>query len=146
VPDTLSPGDGQDILARFKRARQKRDSDRMVELFADEAEYRPDPFLPALVGVNAIREHWNRVAAEQAHVDFDAERIWVVGTTVLSSWHCAFTTQASAERIRVRGFSTIELDDGGRISRLREWPSSRTVGTDRKHKPEPAADPAEAER
>ena len=142
MPDPLTPGEGQDVLARFKRAWESRDPDAMVELFAQDAEYRLDPFLQPLTGVNAIREHWNGIAAEQAHVDFDAERVWVSGRTVLASWHAAYTRRRTAERVRVRGFSTLELDDSGSIVRLREWPVSRMVGTDSKLKPDDAPEQA----
>jgi len=118
----------------------------MLELFSDDAEYRLDPFEPPLSGALAIRAHWNAVASAQAHVDFDVERVWVVGRTVLSSWHGAYTERDSADRVRVRGFSTMEIDADGRIERLREWASSRVVGIDSKHKPEPAAEPKEGEQ
>ena len=140
MPDSLTPGDGQDALARFKRAWEKRDPDRMLELFAEDAEYRFDPFEPPLNGANAIREHWNAIAAAQAHVDFDAERVWVAGRTILASWHAAYTRRATAERVRVRGFSTMEVDEAGRVSRLREWPVSRSIGSDNKFEPEGAGE------
>jgi uncharacterized protein (TIGR02246 family) len=126
----LTPGDGQDLFARFKRAWEARDPDAMLELFADGAELRTDPFAPPLEGLNAIREHWNAIAASQDHVEFDAERVWVSGNTVLGSWHVALTRQATAERVRIRGFSTLELDDEGRITRMREWPLEQVVGVD----------------
>jgi ketosteroid isomerase-like protein len=135
VPETLTPGDGQDLFARFKRAWERRDPDAMLELFSDEAEYRTDPFLDPLKGLNAIREHWNTVAMTQEHVEFDAERVWVSGRTVLGSWHAAVTDRASGDRVRIRGFSTMELDGHARIERLREWAISRTVGVDRTHRP-----------
>ena len=146
MPTNLSPGDGQDLLASFKHAREKRDPDAMVELFDEDAEYRYDPSEPALTGSIAIREYWNRVAAEEAHVDFDAERVWVSGRTVLASWHMAHTRQLSAARIRARGFSTIELDEDGKITRMRDWPSVRGVGTDSRYKPDPEATPAGGEQ
>ena len=146
MPESLSPGDGQDLLARYKQARQKRDPDGMLELFSDDAEYRYDPFEEPLSGANAIRGYWNGVSADQTHVDFDAERVWVVGRTVLSSWHGAHTLRASAERIRVRGFSTMELDELGRIVRLREWSIAHAIGTDNKSKPEPEPGTAEGEQ
>lgn len=124
----LTPGDGQDLLARFKRARDGRDPDLAVALFREDAEYRPDPFEPALVGSNAIRESWNRMAATQHDVEFDAERIWVSGATVLASWHEAHTIGATSERVRTVGFMTLELDEHGLVSRLREWPATRTAG------------------
>lgn len=130
MPTTLTPGDGQDLLERFKQAWEQRDPDAMLELYADGAEYRTDPFATPLEGINAIRAHWNEVVAEQAHIEFDAERVWVSGRTVLASWHVAVTQRATAERIRIRGFSTFELDDEGRIARMREWPVERVVGID----------------
>jgi ketosteroid isomerase-like protein len=130
VMPILTPGDGQDLLARFKGARERRDVDRMMALFREDAEFRPDPFEAPLVGELAIREHWNEAAATLGNVEFDAERTWVTGNTVLASWHGAVTRRATAERIRERGFMTIELDDAGLVSRLRQWTVSRSVGTD----------------
>jgi hypothetical protein len=143
VPITLTPGDGQDLFARFKQAREQRDPEAMLELYADEATYEPDPFAPSLQGANAIREHWNDIVAQQVHVDIDAERIWVVGRTVLASWHAAFTRMATAVRVRVRGFSTMELDDEGSILRMRDWSLTRDVGIDRGHRPSAPSNQAE---
>jgi ketosteroid isomerase-like protein len=134
VPDILTPGDGQDLFARIKHAWEKRDPDAMLELFSEDAEYRVDPFTEPLRGANAIREHWNDVVSAQDHIEFDAERIWVSGRTVLGSWHVALTRRASADRVRVRGFSAIELDDAGLIVHMREWPVTRTVGIDSSYK------------
>jgi hypothetical protein len=78
-------------------------------------------------GALEIRRHWNGVAAEQATVEFDAERVWVSGRTILSAWHEAYTRRASGERVRVRAFSTFELDEAGLIARLRSWPTERIV-------------------
>ncbi len=130
MPQNLTPGDGQDVFARFKRAREGRDVDAMLELYAPDADYRTDPFLQSLTGTTAIRSHWNAVAAEQAHVEFDVERVWVSGRTVLGSWHAAHTLRSSASRVRTRAFSSIELDDAGFIVRMRDWPSRREVGAD----------------
>lgn len=132
MPDRLTPGDGQDVFTRYKRAREQRDVDAMLELYGPDAEYRTDPFADPLVGALAIRAYWNQVASEQAHVEFDAERVWVSGRTVLASWHAAHTLRASAGRVRTRGFSTVELDDDGAIARMRDWALQREVGTDAK--------------
>lgn len=118
------------MLARFKQAREQRDPPAMLELYAAEATYDPDPFAPSLEGANAIRGHWNAVAAEQIKVDFDAERVWVSGRTVLASWHAAFTRMETEVRVRERGFSTMELDDEGSILRMRDWSLAREVAID----------------
>lgn len=143
MPTNLTPGDGQDLFARFKRAWEEREPDAMLELYAKDAEHRVDPFEEPMTGLVAIREHWNDVAASQDHVEFDAERIWVSGGTVLGSWHVAFTDRATADRVRVRGFSTMELDDQGLIIRLREWPIRRVVGVDSSYKQRAASEAGE---
>ena len=143
MPITLTPGDGQDLFARFKQAREQRDPDAMLELYAEEATYDPDPFAPSLEGANAIRGHWNDIVAQQVHVDVDAERIWVAGRTVLVSWHAAFTRMATAVRVCVRGFSTMELDDAGSILRMRDWSRTQDVGIDRVHRPPGPSNEAE---
>ena len=133
---TLTPGGGQDLLARFKRGWEQRDVDLILSLFEAHAEYRPDPFEPPLMGANAIRAHWNAVARDQVHVEFDAERIWVAGSTVLASWHAAVTQRADAQRVRYRGFLTFELEPGGLVTRLRAWALTRAVGHDSTFEPE----------
>jgi ketosteroid isomerase-like protein len=130
MPTALSPGEGQDLLARLKRAREERDPDAMLELLRDDAEVRLDPFEPPLAGSLAIREHLVRWAANHANVEFDAERTWVSGRTVLTSWHGAVTRRETAERVRERGFMTLELDAEGLVERMREWTLARTVGRD----------------
>ncbi|MDP8903833.1 MAG: nuclear transport factor 2 family protein [Chloroflexota bacterium] len=133
---TLTHGDGQDLLATFKRGWEQRDPETLMGLFSDDAVYRADPFADELVGANAIRARWNEICAAQVHVEFDAERIWVVGATVLASWHAAYTRRRTAERVRVRGFMTLELNGAGRVQRVRQWPLERVVGTDSTLAPE----------
>lgn len=127
---TFTNGDGQDLLTAWKRGVERRSPDELVELCDANIDFRPEPFSEPLIGLNAVRTHWNEFAASQANVEFDAERVWVNGSTVLASWHGAYTRRATAERVRVRGFSTFELGDDRRIQRCRQWPTERVVGTD----------------
>ncbi len=134
---TLTPGDGQDLLDRFKRAWERlRRRRRGGPLSARTPSTGRIPFEAPLAGANEIRAYWNDAAAAQTHVEFDAERVWVSGPTVLASWHAAFTRRATAERVRQRGFMTFELDDAGLVARLRQWSIGRTVGQDRTYRPE----------
>jgi limonene-1,2-epoxide hydrolase len=133
---TLTPGDGQDLLAAYKLAWERRDPDAAVALYAEGAEHRDDPFDAPLMGTNAIRALWNQRAASQANVEFDAERVWTAAAWVLSSYHAAYTERSNADRIRRRGFLAFELDDEKHILRARDWPVSRTVGTDATFRPE----------
>lgn len=137
---TLTHGDAQDLLGRYKRAWERRDPDLAMELYHAEAEVRLDPFEEPARGTNEIRAIWNDVAATQDHVEFDAERIWLVERTVLASWHAAFTRRSNADRVRIRGFSMFELDDSGLIQRVRQWAQARVVGRDSTHRAEEVSD------
>jgi hypothetical protein len=128
---SITHGEAQDLLAAFKRGWERRAPDEIIELFDRDIDYRTDPFAEPLVGLNAVRALWNDLAATSAHVEFDAERVWVSGATVLASWHAAYTRRATAERVRARGFMTLELGDDRRVRRLRQWPIERVVGSDR---------------
>lgn len=132
----LTHGDAQDLLATWKRGWESRNPDMILELFDPDADYRQGPFVEPLMGGNAIRAHWNEICAAQAHIDFDAEHIWVSGSAVLSSWHAAYTLRRTGERVRVYGFMTFELGDDGRVRRFRQWPVERVVGRDSKFQPE----------
>ena len=137
---TLTHGDAQDMLAAFKQGWERRSPDEIIELFDRQIDYRTDPFAEPLVGLNAVRTLWNDMAAEQTHVEFDAERIWVSGSTVLASWHAAYTRQETLERVRLRGFMTLELGDDRRVVRFRQWPLERVVGSDATMKAQGRAD------
>jgi ketosteroid isomerase-like protein len=124
----IQHGDAQDLLDAYKRAWEGRDVDAVMDLYAADAEHRDHPFRDAIVGHGAIRAMWNDIAANEVDIEFDAEGIWVSGATVLASWHAAYTDRTNADRVRMRGFLTMELDDARRITRLREWPVAQVIG------------------
>jgi limonene-1,2-epoxide hydrolase len=132
----LTLGEAQDFVDRYKRAWEARDPDLAMELYGAAAEVRLDPFEEPARGANEVRAIWNDVAATQDHVEFDAERVWAVGRTILTSWHAAFTRRTNADRVRIRGFSTFELDDAGVVQRAKQWAQSQVVGRDSTFKPE----------
>jgi hypothetical protein len=136
---TLTHGDAQDMLDIFKRGWEGRDPDLIMSLFRADAEYRDDPFAEPMTGTNAIRARWNEIAASQLNIEFDAERIWVSGMTVLASWHAAYTRRSNGERVRTRAFTTLELDEERAVHRYRQWPLERVVGIDSTVRPEAEA-------
>ena len=123
-------GDAQDLLDRYKRARERRDVELAMSLYGPQPEHRDHPFRDPYVGANAVRAMWNDIAANEAHVEFDAERIWLSGRTVIASFHAAYTDRTNADRIRVRGIVAFELGETGAVERVREWPVSKVVGKD----------------
>jgi ketosteroid isomerase-like protein len=117
-----------DLLERYGRAWETFDGDAWVALFADDVEYRDDPFEPPLVGHNAVRAYLLKAAEIQDEVSFTVERHWVVDPTVLVAWHAGYVQRSDRAQVRLAGFMTLEMRDG-KIARLREWYHRRSSPT-----------------
>jgi ketosteroid isomerase-like protein len=115
-----------DLLATFERAWETFDGDLVVSLFTENAEYHEDPFESPLVGHNAIREYWLNAAATHDQVEFTVERHWVSGDTILASCHASYVERPSGDRVRMKAFFTLEMENG-RIARFREWWHERRI-------------------
>ncbi len=118
----LTPGDGQDIAARFERAHTSRDPNELLDLVAEHVEYHPDPFGAPLRGRIEVRAYWNDIVERRTAVTFEIERVWVVARTVLCSWHGGYAGEGTPGRVAAAGFLVVDLDDEGLIGRVREWP------------------------
>ncbi len=114
---------GDNLLDTLARLVTDYDGDRLVALFDEGAELRPDPFADPLVGRNAIRAYWSSAVEAMSQADVAVERHWESGDTVLASWHLSYVG-ADRARVRLAGFVTIELA-GGAIERLKVWSSRR---------------------
>jgi ketosteroid isomerase-like protein len=110
-----------DLLERYEHAWETFDGDAWTDLFTEDAEYFRDPFEPPMVGSNALRAYLLQMAGSQDQVEMTVERHWVVGATVLAAWHASYVTVPTRARVRLAGFTTLEVADDAHISRLREW-------------------------
>jgi len=127
----------QDLLDAYKRALERLDVDLALSLYGEDADLRDDPFESPCTGLLEIRARWNNLAAARTNVEMDFERSWVVGDTILASWHGAQTDRRTAERFRQRGFLFFDLDADGLVRRERRWMLERAVGPDATWAPEP---------
>jgi hypothetical protein len=110
-----------DLLERYARARSTWDGDGFVDLHTPDAEWRVDPFLPALVGHNALRANLLAASEFEEAVELTFERHWVVPPTILAAWHASYVHRTSRARVRIVGFATFEIADDGRIRTGRFW-------------------------
>ena len=111
----------EDLLDRYGRAWETFDGDAWTDLFTEDVEYHEDPFETPMVGHNAVRAYLLEAADRQDDVEFTVERQWVAGSTVLAPWHASYIRRPDGARVRLAGFLTMEIADGGRIARFREW-------------------------
>jgi hypothetical protein len=112
---------GADLLAAYGRAWETFSGDDWVALFTEDAEYSEEPFEEPLVGHNALRAHLLEAAEIQDQLEFSVERHWVSGSTVLASWRAGYVDSDSRARVRLAGFMTLEVEQDGRVHRLRKW-------------------------
>lgn len=136
-----NPSEANEFLDTYARAVERGDVDLVMSLYRADAELREDPFEPVTAGDLEIRRRWNHCAAARTNVEFDVERSWLSGPTLLVAWHGAHTRRSTAERVRRRGFATFELDSTGLILRERHWILERAVGIDGTVELEPDAPP-----
>jgi ketosteroid isomerase-like protein len=120
---TLDYAAAGDLLETLRQLAEAFEGDRLVMLYTDDAAYRPDPFEPAFTGHNDIRAYWVRAAEDRRQTEMTIERHWVSGRTILASWHLSYVRSGDGARVRIHGFTTLDLRDG-KIERHREWSQS----------------------
>lgn len=119
--------DAADFLVRFAAALTAFVGDDWVALFSDDAEYHADPFVAPVVGHNGLRALLLERAAREAQPEFEIQRHWVSGATILAEWHASAVDRTGGQRVRSAGFSTFEMQHG-RCARYRQWWHRRGEG------------------
>ncbi|MBM4407041.1 MAG: nuclear transport factor 2 family protein [Chloroflexi bacterium] len=127
TPAQIGYAEAADFLARYAAALTTFDGDDWVALFSEDAEYHADPFSAPVVGHNGLRALLLERAAREAQSEFEIQRHWVSGATILSAWHASAVDRGSRQRVRSAGFSTFEMQDG-RCARYRQWWHRRGEG------------------
>jgi ketosteroid isomerase-like protein len=125
---TIGYPEAGELLAALARSRETFEGDLAVSLFSADAEYHEGPFSPPIIGHNAIRAHWLRLAATQEQVDLTIERHLVSGDTVVAIWHLSYVSREDRGRRRASGVMVLETRDGV-IERLRQWWHERRADT-----------------
>ena len=109
-------------LDAYGAAWEAGDSQAVIELFADDAEYYETPFDAPMVGKDAIHQYWSEGAGEsQKDVHFSYEAIDIVESTGLAQWRATFIRVPSGIHVELDGFLLAEFDSAGNCSLFREW-------------------------
>ena len=100
----MTERDVQDWLDVYGRAWVDGDPDRVAALFSETATYRESPFEDPMKGRHAIRDYWQRNAADaQENVEFSSQ-VWAVkNDTAIAGWQARFTRKASGARVELDG-------------------------------------------
>ena len=125
----ITEQDVQNWLDEYGRAWVNGDPDRVVALFSTAATYRETPFDEPMSGRHAIREYWQKGAADsQEDVEF-ASQVWAItDDTAIAGWQARFSTKASGARFELDGtFRLVFSGEQGALqcTMLEEWWHSR---------------------
>ena len=103
----------------YRRAWEEADTDLVVSLFTEDADYRANPFAEPYHGHEGIREYWDSVTAVQRDASVRMGRPFVDGDRVAVEW---WTTMISEEQeVTLPGCLLLRFETDGRCSDLREY-------------------------
>jgi len=111
------------ILAKYKRAWEKRDPRLAMELFTPDATYREDPFdRRPMRGLREIEDYWAKVPRFQKNIRFTHGPVFRLGQSRLwgTEWSASYTKVQTGETIRLGGVMFCELRRD-KIRRFREY-------------------------
>lgn len=112
-----------EILAKYKRAWEKRNPDLAMELFTSDATYREDPFDSGpMRGLREIRDYWAEVPKFQKSIRFNYGPVFRLGSSKVwgTEWSARYTKVATGEKVRLRGVLFCELR-GKNVRRFWEY-------------------------
>lgn len=124
----LTKQDVRDVIAVYIKAWQERDPDLIVTIFTPTATYHERVMRDPIPDREAIREYWrSKVVGAQANITCELVELYLDGDTAIAEWVAEFDDLAQGVRKRMKEIAVLTFEDG-RISSLREYWASETVG------------------
>lgn len=118
---TITPAAAGSWLQRYGQAWRERSPDLAAALFAEDCRYFETPFGEPASGRQGVRDYWQAVPDGQTDIDFESRVVAVLAQTVVAHWTASFTRITSGTRVDLDGVFTLEFNDDGLCSVLREW-------------------------
>ena len=106
-------------LERYRRAWVRRDPDAAAALFTPDAVYQEQPFQPAYVGRDAIREYWATITASQSDVELRYGRSVVERRRAAVEWWV--NLRSSGAEVTLAGEFLLAFTRRGLCRSLREY-------------------------
>ena len=120
TPPSRENGPSRDDVLRwvdgYERAWRSGDPDAVGQLFTEDAHYRPSPYEPAKVGLDAIRAFWLDDDGET--FTMDAEPVAVDGRTAVVR---VVVRYGDPVRQEYTDLWLLRFADDGRVADFEEW-------------------------
>jgi len=105
----------------MKTAWERRDTQGVMSLFVEGAEYREDPFGEPLRGERAIRNYWADAARSQRDIKVSYELLSAYGGVGIVRWQAAFVRVPSGQKVELEGIAHFKLNRDGKCTQFLEW-------------------------
>jgi nuclear transport factor 2 (NTF2) superfamily protein len=127
APQQLTSRDAKHFLTNYKKAWETRDPELAASLFTRDAEYKTNPFSPAIRGREAIHDYWAGATGRQAEIRFNVASFIQCGFSLAAEWTCTYQDQSSGEKRELAGMLLADFY-GTQVRRFREYWHSRPAG------------------
>jgi ketosteroid isomerase-like protein len=127
---TLTKQDVRDVIAVYIKAWETQDPSLIVTIFTPAATYHERVLQEPIPDREAIREYWqSKVVESQANITCRLLSLYLDGDTAIAEWVAEFDDMPQGLRKRMKEIAVLEFE-GRRISSLREYWASETVGAE----------------
>lgn len=117
-----------DVVDVYIDAWETQDPDLICTIFTPDATYHERVLGDPIPDREAIREYWRtKVVGAQANITCQLVELYLDGDTAIAEWVAEFDDLAQGVRKRMKEIAVLTFEDG-RISSLREYWASETVG------------------
>lgn len=106
-------------LEGYRRAWVRRDAKAVIALFTPDAVYQEQPFQPAYVGRDAIRDYWATVTATQSDIQLRYGKPVIAGNKAAVEWWV--NMRNGGAEVTLCGEFMLTFTRGGLCSSLREY-------------------------
>jgi ketosteroid isomerase-like protein len=99
------------LIAEFGAGWSAADTDRIVNVFSEQAAFQAMPFSDPIRGRDAIRDYWKDTPKRQAEISFVIGEIFVVGPWFSVEFKCTFRRRRTGDWVDTRGAIFCETED-----------------------------------
>ena len=107
-------------IESFSSAWRDGDTEVYVELFTEDAVCLFDPYGPAVIGRDALREHCRATVMPNPVQELRWGKVLVIGSHVAAEWWA--TMKHQGKDVTLPGAAIMHFGGGGRCDRLRWYP------------------------
>jgi SnoaL-like protein len=119
----MQRSDLEQWMKRYEHAWRTTGTDVLAELFTADVRYRPDPWAPAISGLDALRTFWEAErSGPDEDVNFAAQVVAVDGDVGVARAEVAYDLGT-----RWRNLWIVQLTADGQCSAFEEWPFAPPV-------------------